>query len=99
APRHRRCAAGSTARTRTSLLVNTAPAGVHDAPPSVVLPTPLRKAAYSRDKRVFQKRRLDNFGRRVTAPVRLAHARVDVYYRVRVMGAAARRRWLPLLGS
>src|SRR5262245_39092092 len=50
--------------------------------------------------RVFQKRRLDNFGaRRVTAAARLAHARVVLYYRVRGMGAAARRRWLPLLGS
>ena len=37
--------------------------------------------------------------RRVTAAVPLAHARVDLYYRVRVMGAPARRRWLPLLGS
>jgi glycosyltransferase involved in cell wall biosynthesis len=50
--------------------------------------------------RVFQKRRLDGFGaRRRTLAVRIAQARVELYYRVRVAGAAARRWWLPRLGG
>ena len=48
--------------------------------------------------RVFQKRRLVNFGvRRRTPGIRLKQARVEMYYRVRVIGAAARRLWLPLV--